>query len=65
MRLKEKFERKHIHSWKLSFRDECDIERHCSECDAHQHARLDRATVEGLPQSCLHLADADWRHGPL
>lgn len=65
MRLKEKFERKHIHSWKLSFRDECDIERQCSECDVHQHARLTREILEELPASCLHLADVSWSLGPL
>lgn len=70
MRLREKFERKHVHSWKL-IRDSKDLITNTRlvtrECDDPECRVRAKALIESYhdayqtPDSLIHLADAEWR----
>lgn len=65
MRLKEKYERRHVHCWKLANVEygiqKHTVERVCQECDLRQEGRLTPELYDSLPASWVHLADVEWR----
>lgn len=68
MRLKEKFERKHIHTWILTQKRDKDsvwtpAERKCSDCGKVMSARIHDTEI--VPDSVLAYADAMWYDGGL
>ncbi len=67
MHLREPFVRKHIHIFETSnsFWDSATyeiVERECKDCGKKQCARLIR---DDWPEPIRHLADVEWKDGPL
>lgn len=70
MKLREPFERKHVHAWRL-VRDEKDlvtrwryVTRECDspECRARAKAFLDHQhPAYETPDSVVHIADCEWQ----
>ncbi len=59
---KDPIVRKHIHAWKKSAQYGNFVRRVCDDCGVQQHATV--ATENVVPDSVMHLAEADWAAGP-
>ena len=67
MHLREPYKRKHVCIFVMTTGDwhshtDNLIERECKDCGKKQHALVPR---EDWPESLWHLADVEWKDGPL
>lgn len=53
--------RKHIHGWQKTAQHGNFVRRKCDDCGLVQHALV--ASENKVPDSVIHLAEADWSEG--
>lgn len=53
--------RKHIHAWAKALQSGSFVRRKCSDCSLVQHTKV--TDENRVPDSVVHLADADWIEG--